>query len=548
MRRNRGLALLIAVLFVLTGCGAGTPSKSETPSGSTSTTTPPATSTPAPKQEAPKKPQEVGLAIQDEPASLDPVKSIQLTTGQTLTYLSESLVYIDKDAKPKPWIAESWTVEDGGKIITFKIRSGKKFHDGTPLDADAVVFSFNRHLDPANKSVNRAQLGSLQKVEKVGTDQVKFTFEKPFAPFFVNLSSVYQGIVSPTAVKAKGDAFGREPVFSGPFKFDKWVAAQEIQLVRNPDHVEFRGDLTNKGAPKIEKLFVRIVPEEGTRVAALETGKIHFGDAPREEIDRFKNNPKYTFIEQKANNNLSMIELNPFLPPMDDVRVRKALAHSVKADEAGLAAYSGLSDVNPCPLPNGILGWDKALCEQHGYKYDLNKASQYLTEAGYKKNAAGKWEKDGKPLTFTFITYNLANGSKGGQVIQNNLEAAGWTVDYQMFDVATAIAKLKDKKHHGNYMWWSWWDPVFMSLVWKTPGWQQVFANPDLDKILIAAESELDVAKREKLVKDAMVWMLDNAGVVPLGTNWYVLVTRSDLVGLKLDGTNRPLLGDAEIK
>lgn len=545
MRRNRGIAVVIALLVFLTGCGASQTKQPDTASGST---TPPATSTPAPKQEAPKKPQEVGVAIQDEPASLDPVKSIQLTTGQTLVYMSESLVYIDKDAKPKPWIAESWTAEDGGKIITFKIRSGKKFHDGTPLDADAVVFSFNRHLDPANKSVNRAQLGPLKTVEKVGTDQVKFTFEQPFAPFFVNISSVYQGIVSPTAVKAKGDSFGREPVFSGLFKFDKWVAAQEIQLVRNPDHVEFRADVTNKGPTKIEKLFVRIVPEEGTRVAALETGKIHFGDPPREEVDRFKNNPKYSFIEQKANNNLSMLELNPFLAPFDDVRVRKAFAHSVKADEIALAAYSGLADVNPCPLPNGILGYDKALCEQNGYKYDLNKASALLTEAGYTKNAQGKWEKGGKPLSIVFLTYNLANGSKGGQVVQNNLQAAGWTVDYQMYDVATAIAKLKDKKHHANFMWWSWWDPVFMSLVWKSPGWQQVYANPDLDKILIAAETEPDVVKREKLVKDAQVWMLQNAAVVPVSTNWMVLLSRTDLVGLKLDGTNRYLLQDAEVK
>lgn len=403
-------------------------------------------------------------------------------------------------------------------------------------------------MNPDNKSVNRAQLGPLKTVEVVGQDEVKFTFEKPFAPFFVNISSVYQGIVSPTAVKSMGDNFGRAPVFSGPFQFSNWVAAQEIQLVRNPNHVEFRADVNNKGPVKIEKLFVRIVPEEGTRVAALETGKLHFGDAPREDIDLFKNNPKYNLVMQEANNNLSMIEINPFLPPMDDLRVRKALAYSIKPEEVASAAYSNLATVNRCPLPTGVLGYNKAICDQHGYQYDLTKASALLTEAGYRKNAQNIWEKDGKPLTLIFITYNLANGSRGGQVIQNSLQSAGWVVDYQVYDVATAIAKLKDKKHHANFMWWSWWDPVIMSLIWKTPGWQQVYANPELDRLLIAAESETDIKKREQLIADAQIWMLQNVGAVPLTTNWNVLLFRSDLVGIKMDGLNRILLQDAEIK
>lgn len=528
----RGLAaVVLALSLAVTACGGRTPERE------------------AGAPEAPKKPQVVGVAIQDEPASLDPARTIQLTAYQVLNFVMESLVYIGPDKKPHPWLAESWDIQDDGKVIVFKIREGRQFSDGTPVDAHAVAWSLNRHLDPATGAINRAQLGPIQSVEAIDDYRVRMAFEKPFAPLWVNLSSVWMGVLSPAAAEKVNNDFGRHPVASGPFMIKEYIPASGFVLLPNPHYQNFRGDVDNPGPPRIEELRVRIVPEEGTRVAALETGELHLGDAPREEIGRFRDDPDFTLIIAEENINLSMVEINPFTPPTDNLLVRKAIAYAVDIEEISDAAYAGLATPNWNPLPNALLGWDPAIGERYGYRHNTDRAKELLRQAGYSQNAAGRWiGPDGRPLTIVLYSYTLQNGTRGAQVIQQNLESIGITVDLQMFEVATAIAKLKERQHNINFMWWSWFDPVFLSLVFKCPGWQQVYCDPKLDEILVAAESEVDPTAREALVKEAQIYLLENVGVVPITTNWSVFLHRAELKNVKLSALNRILLNDAVIE
>ncbi len=528
--------VLTVALMLVAGCSSAKPA------------TPPTAPAPAAPAPAPSKPQVAGMAIQDEPASLDPVETIQLTAYQVLNFIMEPLVYIGPDKQPKGWVAESWTVEDAGKTIIFKIRKDRKFHDGTALDAKAVAFTFNRHLDDNKKSANRTGLGPLTKVEAVDDYTVKFTYSAPYAPVWTSLSSPFYGIVSPAAADKLGKDFSRNIVASGPFKLEKWIPATGFDLVRFAGYKSPRVDVDNKGEAKLDRLEIRIVPEEGTRVAALETGKIHFGDAPREGLDRFKSDPKYKVVVNEKNNSFSMIEVNPFKAPTDDINVRRAIAYAVNIEQIATAAYAGLATPNYTAVPLGNTGYDKSIGDKYGYKYDVAKAKALLEQSGYKMGSKGVYEKDGKPLTIVLWTYTLPNGMKGGQVIQENLKAAGFDVKFETFEVASVIGKLKERQHNINFMWWSGWDPVFMSLVWKTPGWQKVYSNPKLDEILVRAESELDPVKRQQHVVEAQKFILEDAGVIPICTDWSVLLTRADLVGLKLDSQNFILLNDAEIK
>src|SRR6185503_19104261 len=125
---------------------------------------------------------------------------------------------------PHPWLSEKWEISPDGKQITFTIRKGIKFHDGTDMDGAAVKFAFDRILDPATASPAKAQMGTLQTVDLVDPVTVRFNFSAPYAPFFTNISLGYGGIVSPTAVKKFGDSYGHNPVGTGPFKLKEWVA------------------------------------------------------------------------------------------------------------------------------------------------------------------------------------------------------------------------------------------------------------------------------------------------------------------------------------
>ena len=491
--------------------------------------------------------QKIGMAIQDEPTSLDPVETIQLTAYQTLNYILEPLVYIGPDGLPHGWVAESWETSDDGKVITFKIRQGRKFHDGTVLDAQAVAFSFNRQLDPNANSANRTGLGTLEKVEALDDSTVRFTYSEPYAPVWTSLASPFYGIVSPTAVEKYGKDFGRNVVGSGPFMLKQWIPATGFDLVRFDDYTSPRTDVENKGPMHIAELDIRIVAEEGTRVAALETGQIHYGDAPREQIDDFRNNPDFNLVINEKNNSFTMLEMDPFKAPTDDVAVRQAIAYALNIEDIAYVSYAGLATPNYTPLPLGNTGYRQQIADQYGYHQNLEKVDQLLTQDGYAKNGKGVWEKDGKPLSLAFWTYTLPNGMKGGQMIQQQLQQAGFEVDFQTFEVASMIAKLKDHQHNINYMWWSGWDPVFLSYVFHTPGWAGVYADPELDKILDQAAIELDPAKRQELTNQAEIYLLQQAGVVPIATDWSVLLTRSDLQGLKLDALGFVLLNDAKL-
>ncbi|MGH2404465.1 MAG: ABC transporter substrate-binding protein, partial [bacterium] len=423
-----------------------------------------------------------------------------------------------------------------------------RFHDGTPVDANAVAFTFNRILNPATRSPNRGALGPLRTVEVVDDATVRFVFDRPFAPIFTNLALAYMGIVSPAAVQRLGDGFLRNPVGSGPFKFERWVPGSEIHLARNESYIPTRADVKIRGPVAVDRVVIRILPEEGSRLAALEAGTIHVGDAPLEEVFRLQKDKRFTVVINKNVTNLSMIEMNHKLPPTNDIRVRKAIAHAVNIRDVMGAAYSGLAAPNWGIIPPAHLGHDPAIGEKYGYKHDPAKVRALLQEAGYTRNASGTWEKDGKPLTVVFWTYSLPNGQKGGTVIQSYLKRAGFDVRMEVFEVATVLARMPEGRHNINFMWWAWPDPIMLSLVFKCPGWKNAYCNPELDRILTRADEELEVDKRKAAVQEAAIFLLKDAGVVPLGYNWGVFLTRADTTGIRTDGAGFLVLEDAQIR
>ena len=155
------------------------------------------------------------MAISEEPDQLDPARTIELLASDIMQGIYDALVYIGDDGLPHPWVAESWTIAPDGKVITFKIRQGIKFHDGTTLDAAAVKASYDRILDPAMAAPYKSFLGTLTTVDAPDATTAVFNFSEPYAPFFTNGGTI--GIVSPAGVAQFGDDFGHNPAGAGPF-------------------------------------------------------------------------------------------------------------------------------------------------------------------------------------------------------------------------------------------------------------------------------------------------------------------------------------------
>ena len=371
------------------------------------------------------------------------------------------LVYIDQTGRPRPWLAESWSVDKDGKEVTFVIRKGVTFTDGTPLDAEAVRYSLDRYLKISKRN---ADLGPIQKIEAVG-NSVRLTYERPFAALFTALDFSYLGIVSKTAVEKSGDEFGRKPVGTGPYTLKDWKAGSTLLFARNPGYKNLRADVENKGAPYPDEWQISIVKEEGTRMAALETGQLHMSWAPFEEVPRIQKDARLQIFRRPKGVSYIFLEFNTKKPPFDKLALRRAIAYSVDSKEILDASYL-YGTVIQAPLPLGVPGFSAEVGRQYGYRRDEAKAAALFKEAGFTKGGDGKLrDAAGKTVKITLTTWVAPQISRAAQVIQAQLQAAGVECDLTQTDAGAFLAKLPEGKHDFDLMRMTFPDPNVLSRM-----------------------------------------------------------------------------------
>lgn len=499
----------------------------------------------APAESGPRQGGIIMVGNIEDPNSLDPHKTIMATASGIMTWIYDRLFYIDANGLPAGRLAESWTVSDDSRVLTVKLREGRTFHNGEPVNAAAVVFTFNRLLDPATAAPARGQVGPLQSVTALDDYTVEFVFEEPYAPFFFAASGSYLGILPPGAVTELGDDFGRNPIGSGPFKFAEWRTGQEIRLVRNPDYVNVRSDRNNPGAPYVDGITFKTIPELGTRIAALETGEINVLGLAREAVSLFQDNPDYNIITAQETASLNFVEFNYKRPPFNDPKFRRAFGLAIDKEAIVLGAYGGFATLNPNPYPNGNPGWDPTIGETYGMPYDPEAAAALFEEAGWVLDPARgirvargvEGVPDGTPAQFECWTYPAEIKQRECEIIQANLADLGVTITIQLTDFGTMSAEMPKAEFDFDVMRWTWNEPVILSLLFKCPGWQQLFCDPELDKLLIAAETEMNPTARLELVREIQKYLLQQAVIIPLTSDWYITGSAAAIQDLRYDST-----------
>lgn len=302
-------------------------------------------------------------------SQLDPAKT---TIGDEYVYdhlVFNGLSRIDPDMTVKPDLAESWTASGDLKTWTFKLRAGVKFHHGRVLDAEDVVATMKRILDPATGSRARTSLSMVDNVAATDTQTVKFDLNIPYAGFADIFADRQLRIVP----KDKLGELSTHPIGTGPFMFKSWSPGDRLELVKHPDYFE-------KGLPKLDGVTLRIIPESAARMAALESGAVDIvWSMPYESVEKFKNHPTVR-TDGVSTPTWDGVILNNARPPFNDVRVRQALALTIdKAAIVELALF-GQGEPTFSPIPPSHPYFNKAL------KFnppDIAKAKQLLAEAGY---------------------------------------------------------------------------------------------------------------------------------------------------------------------
>ncbi len=261
------------------------------------------------------------VAWESEMTGFDPHWSPGLQVQYMVGNLFNSLVTIDEHLNYVPELAESWDMQDNGKVYVFRLHKGVKFHDGTDFDAAAVAWNFERIMDPEERAPARPFFEIIEAVEPLDAHTVKFTLKYPTQTFLPTLAVYRVGflIKSPNTYKTWGRKDAHfHPAGTGAFKLAKWEQNQLIVLEKNPDYFK-------KGLPYLDRIEFKIMKEGVTRATALRAGEVDFVNyVPKEMVERLSKDPKIQVLKGLDVQSMN-ISFNNSKKPFDDVRVRQAL-------------------------------------------------------------------------------------------------------------------------------------------------------------------------------------------------------------------------------
>jgi peptide/nickel transport system substrate-binding protein len=464
------------------------------------------------------------LRIGEDPETLDNIKTTSAAAEAVMaTTFAERLIYIDENNIIHGWLAESWSVSDNQREVTFYLRQGIKFTDGTDFNAAAVKFHFDRILDKRNASPVKAYYGTLQEAVVVDEYTVKLVFEEPFAGLWNVLSYAYSGFNSPAAVEKWGDEYGRHPVGTGPFMLMEWLPGSSLTFVRNPDYVQVRQDALNQGPALLAQFKFLVIAEDGTAMAALQTGELDAAILNADTLPQVEGNPLFNIYTITNSTQLQFIEFNNEKPPFDDPQFRIALGYAVDRDAIVASSRGGYSTPMLGPLAPGLMGYDESVGEEYGTPYDPGKAGELLTNLGWvDTDGDGIREKNGEIASFEMRSYSgYTYVIRTLEILQQNFLDVGIEITLKQSDWGAFYPSLKNDKLDMDLMRWGWGDMDVMTVLFRSPGHRgHMPADAELDAVLDQIETTMDYDARLDIARQAQVLLLQRMVIIPIQSDW----------------------------
>jgi len=360
---------------------------------------------------------DVIYASESTPKSLDPHDTTDTYSGAIEKAMLEGLMGFDKDLKVIPLLAESYTFNSAATEFTFKLRKGIKFHDGTPFNAEAVRVNIARLM--GGKLKRSSLMKPVKELVVVDDATVKFVLNEPFGAFINTVAHPGALMLSPAAIAKHGDQVSKNPVGTGPFIFVEWVS-DTVKIKKNPGYW--------RGAPKVDSITFRPIPESGSRVAMLRAGQAHYiYPMPAEMLKVVQADPKIEIIERPSIVERYLV-LNTRFAPLADQRVRQAINYALDKQAIIRIAWGGAATEADSIIPPNLQYYKK----QSAWPYDLAKAKALMKEAGYEKG-----------FTVVFLTPNPSNRLRATEMVQQQLKEINITGDLQSMDVASFYNKLE---------------------------------------------------------------------------------------------------------
>lgn len=460
----RSLAMIsIACIFMLTACGSS-PSK---PGGPQS-----------------KKGGNLNVGLIAEPTVLDPLTSVTLYDNDIMANMYDTLLKYDSQNVIRPELATSYSYASP-LLLNLMLRTGVKFHDGTPFNADAVVFNMNRFLNDKT-SPRYTDVVNIDSVQKVSDSQVQIHLKKPFSPLLTVLTGAVGMMLSPTAIQKLGKTLGQAPVGvgSGPFVFVEWNKGDHLLLKANPNY--WQKDAQGIQLPYLQSIRYRTITNGSVMYTNLETAQIQVASTiDPNNVSLAKNNSNLTY-RQISGPGFGSIFINNSAPPMNNVHVRRAIAWAINRQEILDHVFHDVGVIAKGPLSPAAWAYDKNVTS---YTYDPDKAKAELAQSGLTN------------VSFALlISSNNPTILQQAQFIQSQLQAVGITISIQQETFTAVVTDLQTFHYQATTLGWTGSldpDGTMFPLFTSKGGFNYTkYANSQVDTLLEAGRTTTDQAQR----------------------------------------------------
>ena len=426
----------------------------------------------------------IGMAL--EPPGLDPTAGAAAAIGEVTHFnVFEGLTRIGQDGGVAPLLAESWSVADDAKTYTFKLKRGVRFQNGEPCNAETVKFAFERARDPASTNKDKAMFAGIAEILAPDPETVVLRLKEPYAELLFHLGLNTAVIVEPKSAAGSATA----PVGTGPYKLQGWVKGASATLTKWEGY-------RDPAAIKIERVTFRFISEPAAQMAALLAGDVdafpRFGSYAN--VAQLEADPRFTVTIGETEGK-TILAINNKRKPLDDVRVRRAIAHAIDRKAVIEGALYGFAK----PIGSHYVPIDPDYVDLTGtYPFDPAKARALLAEAGV-----------AAPLRLSLKLPPPAYARQSGEVIAAELAQVG------------IVASIE------NIEWAQWLDGVFKNknydltivahvephdfAIYADPNYYFQYDSPEFSAILAKANATLDPAERKAALEAAQRRLADDA-------------------------------------
>jgi len=488
------------------------------------------------------------MGLSNEPPNLDPHQTSAAISSEVMADCFDTLVVGLENQQIVPSLATAWSRSKDGKEITFHLRTGVTFHDGTPFNALAMKQSFDRMVDPATKSGLAASLlGPYKGSRTIDDHTLTMAFSTPFAPLLQNLTQLFTAPVSPAAIKRYGLGLATHPIGTGPFAFKEWVKQDHISFVRNPKYRWAPAFFGRNGPPALQEITWKPVAEDATRIATLQDGESNIIESfPPTFLQQFKSDNTYV-VDVKMRTGLPFsLMVNTQKAPCNDLRVRQALEYGIDKNSISRVLTFGLNPPAHGPLSPVTFGyWPGA---ETMYPYNPTKAKALLDQAGWIVGSDGIRQKGGQRLHMEFWTLSdIVEWQNIAEAFQAEMKVIG--IDIKIVSQARAAwgAGVMAGKHHLTVQIFTLPDPSVLSINFHSKNiggqgfnWSR-YANPTLDHLLDEGDVTFDLATRKKVYQQAQQIIMDNAVVIPVFINEQAFGRLATIEGITYVEGGQPL-------